>query len=315
MNSIIVKAKILEAYRSALYVVISSIILSLFFSIAFAQTGPVGTALSGPASAKSGINPELMLSNPASLSAAKNVYLGTITTFGNSGRLELTRNISLRNTYSVYVVDRGSDLLLPLSLFYTRSYLDIRSPMAQSDMSSVYVATVFDITPTLSLGAGYYRSNLGDSNSNYLKLGTIYAFSETVSFGASYHQDIFNNNTSDNAISLGARVLLLNKINVFLDLTRRSWTYTIRSNDGVANRNSMISLALENKISDFIIRLGVNTPFSKDIKDAHFSCGLGFEGPKIGVDYGLGYYRPVTNNTTYESIREFTHSFDLNIYF
>ena len=296
------------------YVVVLGILLTLNYQEALAQAGPVSTSLAGPTNAKVGINPELMLSNPAAISAEKNVYMGTIATFGNNNRLDLTRNISLKNSYTAYVIDRGSDLLFPLSLFYTRSYLDIQNPTAPPDMSSIYVATVIDISQALSIGGGYYRNEVQESSSSYLKLGAVYNISETMSFGASYHQNLLNNNNSDNAISIGGKVLVLNRTAIYLDFTRRSWAYSIRDKDSIADRNSMISLGIENKISNFLVRLGANTPFSKNIKDTYFSCGIGYEGPKIGLDYGLGYHKPVTNDPN-ESIHNFTHGFNLNIFF
>lgn len=296
------------------HVVIPGLLLCLITSTGFSQTGPIGTSLSGPSSAKIGFDPELMFSNPASLSAQKDVYLGTMATFGHSSRLELTRNIALKNSYTVYVVDRGSDLLFPLSVFYIRNYLSTQSPTTTSHMNSIYVATVFDISPTLSIGGGYYRTKVEQSSSNHLKLGAVYTLSETVSLGASYHQDLSSRDNSDDAINIGAKMLVLNRTAIYLDFTRRSWAYTIRGNDDIANRNSMLSLGIENKISDFMIRLGANTPFSKNVKDVHFSCGIGYDGPKIGVNYGFGYHKPVTNNPD-ESINNYTHGLNLNIYF
>ncbi len=267
-----------------------NIIFLLTVSVAKAQTGPVETALSAAAVAKKGAYAELLMLNPASISRVHSVYMGGSALYGHDDRFTFDNDKEHEYVYHAYAIDTGRDLLFPAAFFYSRKAIK-----GGGYKNNYYIATLYDINPNFTAGLGVHSSDRFSNND--LRLGVMYSPSDFVNLAASYYGFINKNHL----VVLGIESKPIEKVSILFGAKRRNLPYATYN---VTDLDTQLSLAVENRISDFTIRLGVNSFFSKHIKQnkIHMSGGLGYEGPKISANYGL-------------NLANMIHSFDLNIYF
>ena len=211
-------------------------------------------------------------------------------------------NRGFRTDLSGAVLDRNPEAFFPALLSYRESELRGQGGYKREDTEiQVSVGKPYGEWMSLGISATYLKQEISDAEEMYLNgsVGLLFKPLKSLGFGF-VAENIFNNHTVglEPLISVAGAYNFQNLALVALDITLPQ--------KGNPERDAIVSLGVETRLLyGFTLRFGYRADTT--VEESFYSGGLGWLGPRLAASYAL--------EKNVDRGGEFTHSFDLSVYF